>query len=140
MHISFYFRGQIKPYLQGHNALEVINQTPGFLECYLGSKRTRIRLRDFRPTVRDAAKRALDGQQTEQFARIFEQPARAKIRLAKGKVQIDLYDVCPKQEAPTLWLGVVRDGEMLPFAHANWEFFRPAGKARTGFAILSSPA
>ncbi len=136
MAANFYFRGMIRPYLQGRNALDVTHQSPGFLECYLGSKRTRIRLRDFRLKVRQSAERALDGQDAEQFAGIFSQPAKAKIRLTQGKVQIDLHDGVPEQAAPMLWLGVVKDGESIPLTSVHWEVFRAVGKSRTGFAML----
>lgn len=133
----FYYRGQVRPYLQGNFALKVVHQQQGYLSCYLGSERSRIRLRDFRSQVYKAAQQVADGKSVETFAGVFGQPAQVKIRLERGKVRIDLYDDPETvHKAPLLWLGVIKNDEPIPLTTTRWKIFRAISKTRTGFALL----
>jgi hypothetical protein len=132
----FSYQGFIRIHLQGQNALEVSQITPGFLSCYLGSKLTNIRIRDFRRVSCDAAERVLQGKEPSDFADAFNQSALARIQSRCGKVQIDIYDGKANQHDPLLWLATINDDQELPLVQANWEIFRSAGESRTSFAAL----
>jgi hypothetical protein len=103
---TFYFRGKVNLYLQGKRALEVHQQTPGYNLYYLGSKRSRIRVKDFRRAVCTTAKIALQGQKDE-FGMAFSQSAMVKISCKRYKISIDIHDSPSSKNIPTLWLGVV---------------------------------
>lgn len=133
---SFYFRGAVSVYLQGKHALIIDNQMPGYLSYFLGSQYTNIKIRDFRREPTKAAQNAINGGKTDEFADVFSQPAMAKVRVSKGKIKIDMYDIKTKGQTPILWLGVVKDGESIPLAYVNWDVVKPFGKARNCFAAL----
>ncbi len=138
---DFHFEGEVNLYLQGEKALAVDEQNSGFLQCYLGSKYSCIRIRDFRYQPRFLAERTIFTKETLQFKDAFCQPAKAVIQLKKGNVQIDLHepDLCTDlstNHKPILWLGVIDDGDSIPLRYVDWEIFRSIDDVRTGFAML----
>jgi hypothetical protein len=132
---SFYFRGNFNILLQGHKSLALHNIQPNMMAYYLGSKRSRICIRDFRQAARTAALQSLNGKNANQFAEYFGKPAKVKIYRTNNKIHIDLQE-CAAHQDETLWLGVVRDGEPMPVFPINWEYFRQVNKTKTGFIAL----
>ena len=116
--------------------LKLIDLTPGYFSCYLGSRLTNIKIRDFRHVSHEVVKRALKGDSILDFADAFNQPALAKIQSHKGKVQIDMYEGTAGTHDPLLWLAIVSDGQELPLVQTNWEIFHAAGQSHTGFVAL----
>ena len=83
---NFFYHGSVNVFLQGQRALRVDEQNPGYLVCHLGSKDTRIRIRDFRPNPRRVANAIFRGEPTMPFKDLFCQPASAKIEHKRGRV------------------------------------------------------
>ena len=132
---SFYFRGNFNILLQGHKSLALHNIQPNMLAYYLGSKRSKIYIRDFRQAARNAALESLSGKTPDRFSESFGEPAKVKIYRTNSKIHIDLLE-CSADQDQTLWLGVVRDGEPVPVFSVNWELFRQVSPTRSGFIAL----
>lgn len=131
-----YYHGSVKLYLQGRKALEIRKQSPDHYSYYLGSKQSGIQVRDFRQDVCYAAQRAIEGDELNEFADIFNQPADVKINMNKEQIRIDICNNLEGDAVPTLWLGVVKDGDKLPLTYVDWEVYRALDNARTGFVAL----
>jgi hypothetical protein len=125
---NYYFKGNVRVYLQGLETLEIYLQSEGLYSYHLGSPRSKIRIRDFRRLSRDAACHALNGENIYEFADVFNQPALAKIREKNGKIRIDMHECTVDTPNPILWLGVVKDGNTIPLHIVRWEKFKAIEK------------
>lgn len=130
------FQGNTNVYLQGKNALEIAQKESDYFQYNIGSEISGISIRDYRVNAYQAAQKAICGDTDSNFEQTFNQAALARITVIDDKVNIDIHEGSEQECAPTLWLGVVDDGEELPLTYIDWEVFRIAGESRTGFVAL----
>jgi hypothetical protein len=134
--MSILFEGSIHVYLQGKNALLPIKTEDNQVTYCIGTRKTRLLLKDYRSTPVKAAQSYMQGKTGFEFADIFNQPAKAKVNIIdEKKVEIELYDSQEVDHSPTLWLGVF-DDNLMPNIDTEWEFLRPINVQSTAFAGL----
>lgn len=132
------FQGNANIYLQGENALTPIRTTCDKITYYIGDRKTRLLVRDFRHEPVNAAHMILRGKKDLEFADSFNQAANVKVILKdQKKVEINLHDVEDNGDYPTLWLGVLNDN-LMPNYDTEWEFLRPVNDQSTAIAVLLS--
>lgn len=130
------FQGNANVYLQGKNALEVVQKEPDHFLYNIGSVLSGISIRDFRVNAYIAAQKAICGDTESNFEQSFSQPALTTITVLDDKVNIEMHESSEENCVPTIWMGVAEDGEELPLTYIDWEAFRFAGTSKTGFAAL----
>ena len=134
--MSVIFKGNAHIYLQGNNALTPIRTKSNRITYYIGDRKTKLLLRDFRQNPVDAAHKSFKGEKGQEFADIFNQSATVKVSISdKKKVEIDLHDIQNDGDYPTLWLGVLNDN-FIPNYETEWEFLRPVNFQSTAIAVL----
>lgn len=131
------FDGVAGVYLQGVKALEVC--TPfheDYMDYYVGEGSSSIMVRDYRPQVRTAAMRALQGNGMEAFANLFSTDADISVSGDENHLEIALSAPAGELQNKTLWLGVIDNGKM-SIHPTDWEVFKPISNSRIAFAALT---
>ena len=135
------YRGNVQIYLQGENALLPVNSSHEDQVAYfIGSKKSRLLIRDFREEPILAAHQASLGIENRQFADAFNQPAYAEVAIAdKGgeleKIEINLRPTQENEDFPVLWLGVKND-LLMPMLDIEWEILRPISSKKIAFTAM----
>lgn len=130
------YKGNVQIYLQGQNALISVDSTSeGKITYFVGSRNSKLLIRDFRKDPVLAAQRALSGLDGAEFASIFNQPAQIEIKEDQDHVQIDLHESSENDVNTMLWLGVTKDGN-IPVHYMLWEKFTNIDDATLAFAAL----
>jgi hypothetical protein len=132
---NYLYKGNVQIYLQGENALlPVASKTRDNQVAYfIGSKKSKLLIRDFRREPIHAAHHARSGVEGTEFADAFNQPAYAEVSVSERgnepeKIEINL--------RPTvLWLGVLNDA-MMPMLDIEWEILRPINAERIAFTAM----
>ena len=142
MSISDYlYRGNVQIHLQGQNALLPIHSTRhDQITCFIGSKKSRLLIRDTREEPVQAAHQAPAGVKGLEFADAFNQPAYAEVSVAgrdgePEKIEIHLRPADKNENFPVLWLGVKND-LLMPMLVIEWEIMRPIGAEKVAFTAM----
>ncbi len=132
------YEGNVRVYLQGKGALLPYGRLDQKnISYFLGSRRSSILLKDFRQKPAHAARHILSGNNSIEFADVFNEPAWVQVYTNpdKDELEIELHESKSAKGKNTLWLGVLDDNEM-SVQEVEWEVLRPIGKKRTAFAVL----
>lgn len=139
---NYLYKGNVQIYLQGENALlPVASKNRGDQVAYfIGSKKSKLLIRDFRREPIHAAHHARAGLEGAEFADAFNQPAYAEVSVSeKGnepeKIEINLRPTSKSDDFPVLWLGVLSDA-MMPMLDIEWEILRPINAERIAFTAM----
>ena len=138
---KYIFQGKVHIYLQGQNALTPVGEIrEDQMTYFIGSKDSKLLVRDYRHNAILAAHRALSGIDGTQFADIFNQPARAEIFVSvtgneTEKIEINLHSISENEDFPVLWLGVI-DDLLMPMLDTEWEILRPISLDKVAFAAM----
>ena len=134
------YQGNVQIYLQGERAL-----LPAGLDredqvaYFIGSKKSKLLIRDFRKRPILAAHRGQSGIEGTEFANAFNQPAYAEVSIAKGsepeKIEINLRPTDEREDFPVLWLGIMND-LMMPMLDIEWEILRPISMEKVAFTAM----
>jgi hypothetical protein len=136
-----FYRGNVHIHLQGQDALRPVHSNrDDRLTCFIGSKKSKLLIRDFREQPVLAAQQAPSGVDGSEFVEAFNQPAYAEISVAgrngeTDKVEINLRPVDEPEDLPVLWLGVKID-TLMPMLDIEWEIMRPIGMERVAFTAM----
>jgi hypothetical protein len=130
------YQGNTRVYLQGEKALQALHvKSAENVSFVVGSEQSRIFIEDNRKSSIETAEQILSGNQTVDFADIFNNQARVEILQMEKGIQINLSDSLAPGNLPTLWLGVIHDGRM-PVHDVSWEILKPIGSTDTAFAAI----
>ena len=135
------YRGNVHIYLQGQRALLPIHTLrEESMSYFIGSKKSKLILRDFREESILAAHRTPAGIESTAFADAFNQPAYAEVSIADQgveaeKVEINLRPTEKSEDFPVLWLGVKNDA-MMPMLDIEWEILRPISLEKVAFTAM----
>ena len=138
---NYLYRGNVEIYLQGQHALLPIQTIrENQMTYFIGSKKSKLLIRDFREEPILVAHRAPSGIESTEFADAFNQPAYAEVSIAdKGveteKVEINLRPTEESEDFPVLWLGVKNDS-MMPMLDIEWEILRPISVEKVAFTAV----
>jgi hypothetical protein len=137
---NYFYKGNVQIYLQGEKALlPVASKNRGQIAYFIGSKKSKLLIRDFRrePIHAAHASAGLDGSE---FADAFNQPAYAEVSISEGdnepeKIEINLRPTSKRDDFPILWLGVLNDA-MMPMLDIEWEILRPINAEKIAFTAM----
>jgi len=135
------YRGNVQIYLQGEKALLRVNSSyEDQIAYFIGSRKSKLLIRDFREEPILAAHHTSAGIEGTEFANAFNQPAYAEVSIAdKGsepeKVEINLRPAEESEDFPVLWLGVKND-LLMPMLDIEWEFLRPISVEKVAFTAM----
>ena len=139
---NYFYKGNVQIYLQGEHALlPVASKTRGDQVAYfIGSKKSKLLIRDFRREPIHAAHHARSGLEGAEFADAFNQPAYAEVSVSERgdepeKIEINLRPTNKSDDFPVLWLGVLNDA-MMPMLDIEWEILRPINSERIAFTAM----
>ena len=138
---NYLYRGNVQIHLQGQNALRPIpSKREDQLSCFIGSKKSKLILRDFREEPVLAAHTTPAGIQGFEFALAFNQPAYAEVSMIDKenqpeKVEISLRPAEENEDCPVLWLGVKNDS-LMPMLDIEWEIMRPISVEKVAFTAM----
>lgn len=138
---NYLYQGDVQIHLQGQHALLPIDSThENQVTYFIGSKKSKLLIRDFREEPILAAQRAPLGVQGAEFAVAFNQPAYAEVSVLKNgseteKVEINLRPAKDKRDIPVLWMGVKND-MLMPMLDIEWEFLRPITSKKVAFTAM----
>ena len=138
---NYLYQGNVHIHLQGPRALlPVETRREDQVTYFIGSKRSRLLIRDFREEPIQAAQRAPLGIQGAEFAVAFNQPAYAEVAVTENgkepeKVEINLHPAKEDDNTPVLWLGVKND-LLMPMLDIEWEILRPISAKRIAFTAM----
>lgn len=138
---NFLYQGNVHIHLQGQHALLPIDSNrEDQVTCFIGSKKSKLLIRDFREEPILAAQRAPAGIEGAEFAVAFNQPAYAEVAIAKNgnepeKVEINLRPAEGSEDIPVLWLGVKND-LLMPMLDIEWEILRPISSKKIAFTAM----
>ena len=136
---NYLYRGNVQIHLQGQNALLPIRSNrEDHIICFIGSKKSKLIIRDYRQEPVLAAQQAPSGIEGAEFAVAFNQPAYAEVSLAEKepeKVEINLRAAKNEDDFPVLWLGVKNDS-LMPMLDIEWEIMRPIGVEQIAFTAM----
>jgi hypothetical protein len=138
---NFLYQGNVHIHLQGQHALLPINSNrEDQVTCFIGSKRSKLLIRDFREEPILAAQRAAAGIEAAEFAMAFNQPAYAEVSVTPNgsepeKVEIKLRPAENGDDIPVLWLGVKND-LLMPMLDIEWEILRPISAKKIAFTAM----
>jgi hypothetical protein len=135
------YRGNVQIHLQGPRALlpaEPHQQNE--ISYFIGSKKSRLLIRDFREDAIRAAQSHPAGVEGADFAAAFNKPAFAEVAMeALGedpeKVEINLRPAKENEDTPVLWLGVKNDA-LMPMLDIEWEIMRPISGRKIAFTAM----
>ncbi len=135
------YRGNVQIHLQGQNALLPIHSTrEDQISCFIGSKRSKLLIRDYREQPVMAAYHDPSGVKGSEFAVAFNQPAYAEVSAAgqdgeAEKIEIHLRPAEQNDDFPVLWLGV-KNESLMPMLDIEWEIMRPIGVEKVAFTAM----
>ena len=136
-----FYRGNVYIHLQGQDALRPVHSSrDDRLTCFIGSRRSRLLIRDFREEPVLAAHQAPSGIEGSEFVEAFNRPAYAEISVAgrnseTDKVEINLRTINHEDDFPVLWLGVKNDS-LMPMLDIEWEIMRPISTEKVAFTAM----
>ena len=138
---NYLYRGNVQIYLQGEKALLPIasKNRNGQIAYFIGSKKSKLLIRDFRREPIHAA-HASAGLEGSEFADAFNQPAYAEVSISERggepeKIEINLRPPNKSDDFPVLWLGVLNDA-MMPMLDIEWEILRPINAEKIAFTAM----
>ena len=135
------YRGNVQIHLQGPRALLPVDSTyEGQIAYFIGSKKSKLLIRDFREEPILAAQRNPAGIEGVDFTVAFNQPAYAEVAMeALGeepeRVEIHLRPAKDNDDIPVLWLGVKND-LLMPMLDIEWEIMRPISSKKIAFTAM----
>jgi len=134
------YQGNVQIYLQGEKALLPTGlDREDQVVYFIGSKKSKLLIRDFRKRPILAAQRGQSGIEGTEFANAFNQPAYAEVSIAKGsepeKIEINLRPTDEREDFPVLWLGIMND-LMMPMLDIEWEILRPISMEKVAFTAM----
>jgi hypothetical protein len=135
------YRGNVQILLQGQNALLPIHSArDDQLICFIGSKKSKLLIRDTREEPVLAAHHDPSGVKGSGFAVAFNQPAYAEVSIAgqdgeQEKIEIRLQPADKNDDFPVLWLGVKNDA-LMPMLDIEWEIMRPISMEKIAFTAM----
>ena len=138
---NFLYQGNVHIHLQGQHALLPINSNhEDQVTCFIGSKKSKLLIRDFREEAIRAAQRAPSGIETPEFTAAFNRPAYAEVAMdALGEepepIEIHLRPAKDDKDSPVLWLGVKNDA-LMPMLDIEWEIMRPISSKKIAFTAM----
>lgn len=138
---NFLYQGNVHIHLQGQHALLPIDSNrEDQVACFIGSRKSKLLIRDFREQPILAAQRAPAGIEAAEFAVAFNQPAYAEVAVvpngsAPEKVEINLRPAEDSDDIPVLWLGVKND-LLMPMLDIEWEIMRPISSKKIAFTAM----
>ena len=139
---NYLYRGNVQIYLQGEKALmPIASKNRGDQVAYfIGSKKSKLLIRDFRRAPNHAAHHARAGLEGAEFADAFNQPAYAEVSVSERgnepeKIEINLRPTNKSDDFPVLWLGVLNDA-MMPMLDIEWEILRPINSEKIAFTAM----
>lgn len=139
---TYLYRGNVQVYLQGEKALFPVasKNRQGQASYFVGSKKSKLLIRDFRLEPILAAHHAQAGFEGAEFADAFNQPAYAEVSVSEKegepeKIEINLRPTSKSDDFPVLWLGVLNDS-MMPMLDIEWEFLRPINAEKIAFTAM----
>ena len=136
---NYLYRGNVQVHLQGQHALLPIRSNrEDHIVCFIGSKKSKLIIRDFRQEPILAAHHAPFGIEGSEFAEAFNQPAYAEVSLTEkepDKVEINLHTARKADDIPVLWLGVKNDS-LMPMLDIAWEIMRPISVEEVAFTAM----
>ena len=138
---NYIYQGNVQIHLQGQRALLPIDSNrEDQVTHFIGSKKSKLLIRDFREEPILAAHRAPAGVEGAEFAVAFNQPAYAEVAVAKNgtepeKVEINLRPAEDSDDIPVLWLGVKHD-LLMPMLDIEWEILRPISAKKIAFTAM----
>ena len=136
-----FYRGNVHVHLQGQDPLLPIHsRREDRITCFIGSRKSRLLIRDFREEPVLAAQYAPSGVNGSEFKQAFNQPAYAEVSVARPdeeseKVEISLHPAHKNEDFPVLWLGV-KDDSLMPMLDIEWEIMRPIGLEKVAFTAM----
>jgi hypothetical protein len=139
---NYLYRGNVQIYLQGEKALLPVasKNRDGQIAYFIGSKKSKLLIRDFRREPIHAAHHTRSGLEGTEFADAFNQPAYAEVSVSDGgnepeKIEINLRPTNKRDDFPVLWLGVLNDA-MMPMLDIEWEILRPINSEKIAFTAM----
>ena len=135
------YRGNVHIHLQGQNALLPIHsRREDQIACFIGSKKSKLVIRDTRLEPVMAAHHDPSGVKGSEFAVAFNQPAFAEVSVAgrdgePEKIEIHLRPAEKSDDCPVLWLGVKNDA-LMPMLDIEWEIMRPITMEKVAFTAM----
>ncbi len=135
------YRGNVQIHLQGPRALlPVESNQENEIAYFIGSKKSKLLIRDFREKPIHAAQSGPLGIDGADFTVAFNQPAYAEVAMeALGeepeRVEIHLRPAEENKDSPVLWLGVKNDA-LMPMLDIEWEIMRPIGSKKIAFTAM----
>jgi hypothetical protein len=136
---NYLYRGNVQIHLQGQNALLPIRSNhEDHIICFIGSKKSKLIIRDYREKPVRAAYHAPSGIEDSEFVNAFNQPAYAEVSLTEKepeKVEINLRAAEKNEDSPVLWLGVKNDS-LMPMLDIEWEIMRPINVEQVAFTAM----
>ena len=135
------YRGNVHIHLQGQNALLPIHsRREDQITCFIGSKSSKLLIRDSRLEPVMAAHHDPSGVKGSEFAVAFNQPAYVEVSVAAldgepEKIEIRLRPANINEDCPVLWLGVKNDA-LMPMLNIEWEIMRPISVEKVAFTAM----
>jgi hypothetical protein len=135
------YKGNVQIYLQGEKALLPTGSArQDQVSYFIGSKKSKLLIRDFRKRPILAAHRGQAGIDGMEFADAFNQPAYAEVSIVKKgsepeKIEISLLPTDEREDFPVLWLGIMND-LMMPMLDIEWEILRPISMEKVAFTAM----
>ena len=131
------FEGNLKVYLEGKNALLPIELNENLFTSSIGSNSTNLIIHDQRRTSIQRIKQIVLDNKQNNFAKVFNKPALAKIFYNDENESLEIYleDASSPVEFPILWMGVLIDHTMTAY-QVDWEILKPLSNESTAFAAL----
>ncbi len=135
------YRGNVQIHLQGPRALlPAESNRANEIAYFIGSKKSKLLIRDFREEPIQAAQRGPLGIEGTDFTVAFNQPAYAEVAMeALGeepeRVEIHLRPAEGNKDTPVLWLGVKNDA-LMPMLNIEWEILRPISSKKIAFTAM----
>jgi hypothetical protein len=127
--------------LQGPRALLPVEANQeNEIAYFIGSKKSKLLIRDFRREPIRAAQQAATGIEAAEFAAAFNQPAYAEVAMEvlgeePERVEIHLRPAEESADHPVLWLGVKNDA-LMPMLDIEWEIMRPISSKKVAFTAM----
>lgn len=138
---NYLYRGNVQIHLQGpHALLPIRSDREDQISCFIGSRKSRLIIRDSREQPVLAARNTASGIEGSEFAQAFNQPAYAEVAVSRKddepkKIEINLRDAEKNDEFPVLWLGVKNDA-LMPMLDIEWEIMRPISMEKVAFTAM----
>ena len=138
---NYLYRGNVQIHLQGpHALLPVHTDREDQITCFIGSRKSKLIIRDHRQQPVRAARNTPSGLEGSEFAKAFNQPAYAEVTVIEKdsetqKIEINLRATKKDKNYPVLWLGVKNDS-LMPMLDIEWEIMRPISVEKVAFTAM----